>query len=76
VSYFSRVIAPDEYYFSPVADADDDVEDQRPEDIIEVTDDQLVVWRDIYDVVRRIRANETEDYNDGDDNSDDNLLKE
>jgi hypothetical protein len=76
VSYFSRVIAPDEYHFSPAADADDDIEDQRPEDIIEVTDDQLAVWRDICDVVRRIRANETEDYNDGDDNSNDNLLKE
>jgi hypothetical protein len=43
VSYFSRVIAPNKYYFSPVADADDDTEDQRPEDIIEATDDQLVV---------------------------------
>jgi hypothetical protein len=76
VSYFSRVVAPDEYHFSLVADTDDDVEDQRPEDIIEATDDQLAVWRDICDVARRIRANETEDYNDGDDNSDDNLLKE
>jgi hypothetical protein len=27
VSYFSRVIAPDEYHFSPAADTDDDVED-------------------------------------------------
>jgi hypothetical protein len=76
VSYFSRVIAPDKYYFSPVVDADDNVEDQRPEDIIKATDDQLVVWRDICDVVRRIRANETEDYNNSDNNSDDNLLKE
>jgi hypothetical protein len=76
VSYFSRVIAPNEYHFSLAADTDDDVEDQRPEDIIEATDDQLAVWRDICDVARRIRANETEDYNDGDDNSDDNLLKE
>jgi hypothetical protein len=44
VSYFSRVVAPNEYYFSPVAGTDDDVEDQRPEDIIEVIDDQLAVW--------------------------------
>jgi hypothetical protein len=43
VSYFSRVIAPNEYYFSLAADADDDVEVQRPEDIIEAIDDQLVV---------------------------------
>ena len=44
VLYFSRVVAPDEYYFSLAADADDNVEDQRPEDIIEATDDQLAVW--------------------------------
>jgi hypothetical protein len=43
VSYFSRVIAPNKYHFSPVVDADDDTEDQRPEDIIEAIDDQLVV---------------------------------
>jgi hypothetical protein len=43
VSYFSRVIAPDKYHFSPAADADDDTEDQRPEDIIEAIDDQLAV---------------------------------
>ena len=43
VSYFSRVMAPNEYYFSPAADADDDVEVQRPEDIIEAIDDQLAV---------------------------------
>jgi hypothetical protein len=42
MSYFSRVIAPDKYYFSLAADTDD-VEDQRPKNIIEVTDDQLVV---------------------------------
>jgi hypothetical protein len=76
VSYFSRVVAPDEYHFSPVADADDDVEDKRPEDIIEATGDQLAVWRDICDVARRIRADEIEDYNDSDDNNDDNVLEE
>jgi hypothetical protein len=27
VSYFSRVIAPDEYHFSPAVDTDDDIED-------------------------------------------------
>jgi hypothetical protein len=76
VLYFSRIVAPNEYHFSLVADADDDVEDQRPEDIIEVTDNQLAVWREIYDLARQIRASRTEDYNDGDDDSDDDVLKE
>jgi hypothetical protein len=76
VSYFSRVVAPDKYYFSLVAGVDDDVEDQRPEDIIKATDDQLVVWREICDLVRQIRASRTEDYDDSDNNDDDNVLKE
>jgi hypothetical protein len=77
VSYFSRIVVPDEYYFSLAADTYNDVEDQRPEDIIEATDDQLAVWREICDIVRRIRANETEDHDDSDDNNnDDNVLKE
>jgi hypothetical protein len=75
VLYFSRVVAPNEYHFSPVADADDDVEDQRPEDIIKATDDQLAVWREICDLARQIRASRIEDYNDSDDNSDDDVLK-
>jgi hypothetical protein len=41
VSYFSRVIATNEYYFSAVAEDDDDI--QRPEDIIEAIDEQLGV---------------------------------
>jgi hypothetical protein len=53
VSYFSRVVAPDEYHFSSAADADDDVEDQRPEDVIDATDEQLAVWRDIYQIAHR-----------------------
>jgi hypothetical protein len=36
-------VASDEYHFSPAADADDDVEDQRPEDVIDATDEQLAV---------------------------------
>jgi hypothetical protein len=48
VSYFSRVVAPDEYHFSAVAEDDDDI--QRPEDVIEATDEQLAVWRDIYQI--------------------------
>jgi hypothetical protein len=80
VSYFSRVVAPDEYYFSPAADADDDVEVQRPEDIIEATDDQLAVWQEIWNSARQIRANRTKDHDNGDDNNnnddDDDVLKE
>ena len=43
VSYFSKVVAPDDYHFSLVADAEDDSERQRPEDIIGATDEQLAV---------------------------------
>jgi hypothetical protein len=75
MSYFSRVVAPDEYHFSLAIGADDDVEDQRPEDIIEATDNQLAVWREICDLARQIRASRTEDYNDSDDNSDNDVLK-
>ena len=42
VSYFSRVVAPDEYHFSAIAENDDDM--QRPEDTIEATDEQLAAW--------------------------------
>ena len=56
VPYFSRVVAPDEYYFSAVNE-DDDM--QRPEDIIEATDEQLAVWRDIYQIAQRRRTNLT-----------------
>jgi hypothetical protein len=41
VSYFCRVVAPNKYYFSTVAKDNDDI--QRPEDIIEATDEQLAV---------------------------------
>jgi hypothetical protein len=64
-------VAPDEYLFSPAADADDDVEDQRPEDIIEATDGQLAVWQEIWNSARQIRANRTKDYDNGDDNNND-----
>jgi hypothetical protein len=43
VSYFSRVVAPDEYYFSLVMNPDDDSKGQRPEDIINMIDEQLAV---------------------------------
>jgi hypothetical protein len=43
MSYFHRVVAPDKYYFGTVTDPDDDSKRQRPEDIIEATEEQLVV---------------------------------
>jgi len=46
VSYFSRVVAPDEYHFSAMVEDYDNM--QRPEDIVEATDKQLIVWQDIY----------------------------
>jgi hypothetical protein len=54
VSYFSRVAAPDEYHFS--IDTEDGDNMQRPEDIIEATDEQLAVWQDIQQIVQRTRA--------------------
>jgi hypothetical protein len=45
VSYFSRVAAPNEYHFSAATEDGDSM--QRPEDIIEATDEQLAVWQDI-----------------------------
>jgi hypothetical protein len=38
VSYFCRVVAPDEYRISPVVDMDDDNERNRLGDIVEATD--------------------------------------
>jgi hypothetical protein len=61
VSYFSRVVAPDEYHFSAVAEDDDDI--QRPEDVIEATDEQLAVWRDIYQIAQRRRTSPDEKNN-------------
>ncbi|KAM0720756.1 hypothetical protein Q7P37_004893 [Cladosporium fusiforme] len=69
VSYFSRVVAPDDYHFSPAAG--DDGETQRPEDTIEATDEQLAVWQDILKfAMHRRTADQTSD--DRDDTEDDN----
>jgi macrodomain Ter protein organizer (MatP/YcbG family) len=59
VSYFSRVAAPNEYHFS--IDTEDGDNMQRPEDIIEATDEQLAVWQDIQQIVQRIRTSLTEE---------------
>jgi hypothetical protein len=77
VSYFNRVVAPDEYHFSIVTDPDDDSERQRPEDIIEATDEQLAVWRDIDRIARQKRMKEQNgDNSDDDDEDTNNELKE
>ncbi|KAI7349578.1 hypothetical protein KC320_g5979 [Hortaea werneckii] len=69
VSYFSRVVAPDDYYFSPAAG--DDGETQRPEDTIEATDERLAVWQDILKLaMHRRTADQASD--DRDDTEDDN----
>ncbi|KAI7722348.1 hypothetical protein KC353_g581, partial [Hortaea werneckii] len=61
VSYFSRVVAPDEYHFSAIAEDDDDM--QRPEDTIEATEEQLAVWQDICQIAQRRRASPVEEDN-------------
>ena len=79
VSYFSRVVAPDEYHFSPVMNPDDDSGEQRPEDIIDATDEQLAVWQDIDRIARQKRTKEQNDDKDNDDDDDEdsnNELKE
>lgn len=65
VSYFSRVVAADEYYCSAVAEDDD--ETQRLEDVIEATDEQLAVWRDIYQIAQRRQVSPIEEDNEGGD---------
>jgi hypothetical protein len=77
VSYFYRVVAPDEYHFSAVTDPDDDSERQRPEDIIEATKEQLSVWRDINRIAQQKRMKEQNSDNSNDDDKDSkNKLKE
>ena len=50
MSYFHRVIFPDEYYFSI-----DETEEQaeRPEDAVEATDEQLAVWNQVWQIAKR-----------------------
>jgi hypothetical protein len=74
VSYFSRVVAPDEYHFSAVAENDDDI--QRPEDVIEATDEQLAVWRDIYQIAQRRRASPGEENNEEADEEEQKRMKD
>ncbi|GAB7336620.1 hypothetical protein MBLNU13_g10315t1 [Cladosporium sp. NU13] len=50
LSYFHRVVFPDEYYFD-IVDTDEEVE--RPEDVVEATDEQLAVWNDIWQIAKQ-----------------------
>lgn len=49
LSYFHRVIFPDEYYFD-IEDTDEQAE--RPEDVVAATDEQLAVWNDIWQTAK------------------------
>ena len=70
-------MAPDDYHFSLVVDAEDDSERQRPEDIIGATDEQLAVWQDINRIARQKRMKEqTGDNGNDDDKDSNNELKE
>jgi hypothetical protein len=44
LSYFHRVIFPNEYYFE-IEDTDEQAE--RPEDVVKATDKQLAAWNAI-----------------------------
>jgi hypothetical protein len=50
LSYFHRVIFPDEYYFD-IEDTDEQAE--RPEDVVEATDEQLAAWNDIWQMAKQ-----------------------
>jgi hypothetical protein len=64
-------VAPDEYHFSVVTNPDDNSEQQRPEDIIKATDEQLAVWQDIDRIAQQRCINEQTSNNDDDDDDDD-----
>ena len=50
LSYFHRVVFPDDYYFS-AENTEEQVE--RPEDVVEATDEQLAAWNRIWQVAQR-----------------------
>lgn len=50
LSYFHRVIFHDEYYFD-IEETDEQAE--RPEDVVKATDEQLVVWNDVWQIARK-----------------------
>ena len=74
LSYFSRVVAQDEYHFSPTVDVDGR-ERERPEDIIEATEEQQAAWQDIYQMTKQRPRNE-QTGNEDDSETDNSDLKE
>ena len=50
LSYFHRVIFPNEYYFDI---EDNDEQTERPEDVVEATDEQLAAWNDIWQIAKQ-----------------------
>ena len=75
VSYFSRVVAADEYHFSIVAEDDDD-DIQRPEDVIEATEEQLAVWRNIHRIAQRRRTTSSAENHEEADEKEEKELKD
>jgi hypothetical protein len=58
LSYFHRVILPDEYYFD-IEKTDEQAE--RPEDVVKATDEQLAAWNDIWQIVKEECQSEDEE---------------
>jgi superfamily II DNA helicase RecQ len=50
LSYFHRVVFPDEYYFD-IENTDEQAE--RPEDVVKATDEQLVAWNDVWQIAKK-----------------------
>ena len=55
---------------------DNDSEGQRPEDIIDATDEQLAVWQDIDRIARQKRTKEQNGDNNNDDDDDEDSTNE
>lgn len=66
LSYFYRVVAPDDYHFST---QDTGEEKDRPEDIIETTNEQLTAWQQVLRTAKHKRQS-------GDGEDGDETLKE
>ena len=58
LSYFHRVIFPDEYYFD-IKDTDEQAE--RPEDVVAATDEQIAAWNDIWQTAKQDCQSEDEE---------------
>ncbi|KAM0714670.1 hypothetical protein Q7P37_003050 [Cladosporium fusiforme] len=58
LSYFHRIMSTDEYYFS-TGDAEENPE--RPEDVVEPTDEQIAAWNCIWQTSKRKCHNEDDE---------------